>query len=178
MKNTVPVCCCGHNINCHSQGGLGCMVQLPGTTRLCRCKSFTDVRISARRAASKATREAGPKAEIIKLLEERGIRYFRLNSFDIIGPNKQGRQRRIRGNSRGTPDLQCLIGITKGCKKNPYDGPWCLHKPHVLWIEVKKSDGKPSKEQVEFQAKCEALGETYLICRSAAELEAWLDQNI
>ena len=72
---------------------------------VCSCKMFTDQRISHRRAASKATREAGPKAEIIKLLEERGIRYWRMQSGDIV-QQLGGRRQRIQGNAKGTPEFR------------------------------------------------------------------------
>ena len=156
-----PLCYCEHSMTAH-------MLTPSGHCSSCPCKLFTDKRISVRRAASKSTREAGPKSDIIKLLEARGIRTFRLNSFDAVYRNN-GKKYRIMGNKKGTPDLQAIIH-------------WDIDNDHtgtmIFWIEVKKSDGKPSKEQVEFQAKAEALGETYLLARSAEEVEKWLKENL
>lgn len=123
-----------------------------------------------RRRNERAGREAGPKADIIKLLEERGVRFFRMQSGDIMGKNKQGRTFRVQGNVAGTPDI-LVLGLKT--LDNYIDGAI------PIWLEIKRSKGgKPSPEQLEFQQHAEALGESYLICRSAEELGKWLDSNL
>lgn len=125
-----------------------------------------------RRRNERAGREAGPKAAIIKLLEERGIRFWRMNSGDTILKTGNRRARKIKGNVAGTPDLMIVLdgGFAHGALP--------IFK-QIVWCEVKRSEGgKTSKEQVEFQAKAESLGETYLICRSAEELGKWLGDNL
>jgi hypothetical protein len=153
------VCCCGHPFSEHNDNGpffRWCQhVE-------CRCKSFTDKRRSKRRADSKATREAGPKAEIIKLLESKGIRFFRMQSGSILV--KRGRK--IALNPIGTPDILCLLNTV-------------MESGNILWLEIKRTEGgKPSKEQVAFQKQVESLGEIYLLARSAEYVKAWLDANI
>ncbi len=161
------VCCCGHFRSSHNYpiGKTEC--QVPG----CRCKSFTDKRRSKRLAESKATREAGPKAEIIKLLESKDIRHFRMQSGDIV-VQVGARKRRIMGNGAGTPDILCLI--------RRWVGKWGAenHDQIImpLWIEVKKSDGNPSDEQISFQKTADLAGESYLIARSVEDVANWLNQ--
>lgn len=129
-----------------------------------------------RRRNERAGREAGPKSDIIKLLEERGVRFFRMNSGNIH--IRKGHHLNL--NRPGTPDILCLLKTEliqmrlnepKGCGTG-----FTFSQP--VWIEVKKSDGVSSKEQLEFQQQAEALGESYLICRSAEELGKWLDSNL
>ncbi len=134
----------------------------------CSCKSFTDRRISARRAASRQTREAGPKAEILKLLESKGVRNFRMQSGDIV-VQVGARRRRIAGNKPGTPDILVFYSSNEIGKS--------MKPKNTLWVEVKKSDTAQSPEQIEFQAKAEANGEVYLLARSAQDVDDWLERN-
>ena len=163
-----PVCMCGHLKSFHCFKGQSS--EDPKCTRcdafLCTCKSFTDKRISVRRAASKSTREAGPKAEIINLLEAKGIRPFRMQS----GSSHVARGNHITLNKKGTPDIVFWYPWHRT------DNPPKLF--FIVWCEVKKTDGKPSKEQVAFKEQAEALGETYLLARSAGDVEKWLKENL
>ena len=134
---------------------------------VCSCKMFTDKRISHRRAASKAGREAGPKSDIIKLLEERGIRWFRLQSGDIVGrAGGKGKAWKVKGCKSGTPDLLCLVFMNEKFYSIP------------LWIEIKNSHGEQSPEQVEFQRQAEDFHERYLLARSAEDVSKWLQENL
>jgi hypothetical protein len=156
-----PVCVCGHFESLHENWG-GAPACYGSTLGQCICKQFTDSRISHRLAASKSTREAGPKKEILDLLVAKKIRHFRMNSGHIH--IRKGNH--VKMNPNGTPDIQVII---------PCVGS---HFSRIFWIEVKKSDGKPSPEQIEFHREAEALGEKYLLARSAAEVEKWLTENI
>lgn len=44
--------------------------------------------------------------------------------------------------------------------------------PHgvTLWIEVKTMTGKLSKDQIEFQKKCEQFGHKYIVVRSLEDI--------
>jgi hypothetical protein len=162
MKAKVPMCMCSHAQHDHFEREHGEWERCG--MRGCSCKLFTDTRKTHRRAALKSKREAGPKAEIIKLLKDRGIRFFRLNSGSIH--IRQGNH--VNLNAVGTPDILCLFHY--GGKE------WVSESAGILWLEVKRAEkGKQSKEQIEFQKQAEALGEAYLICRSAEELAKWLD---
>lgn len=130
-----------------------------------------------RRRNERAGREAGPKIDIEKLLDSRGKRYWRMQSGDII-QQLGGRRQRIRGNKKGTPDYLVFVESCIGVCNASSSGEWCSQHTHILWLETKCLSGKPSKEQLEFQQKAEALGDTYLICRSAEELGKWLDSNL
>ena len=46
-----------------------------------------------------------------------------------------------------------------------------IKEGRVLWVEIKKSGGKQSEKQIEFQRQIEAHGGTYIIATSIDDLE-------
>jgi hypothetical protein len=175
MKNLYEaVCCCGHTKRFHiwvNDSGYEktgkCAAPGFSDGNSCPCKTFTDKRISKRRAVSKQTREAGPKAEILKLLEARGIPHYRMLSGDIV-VQVGARRRRIVGNKAGTPDILAFF------RESLISLPWVSR---ALWIECKSKDGSLSDEQQEFCEKVGTEGHRYLVARSAHDVEVWLNAN-
>jgi hypothetical protein len=127
-----------------------------------------------RRRAEKEAREAGPKKEIIELLEKMSIRFFRLQSGDILGRAGGRGKWRVKGNKAGTPDFLCMFNWDDF---PPPKGVFYHQGRVILWIECKSPSGKQSKEQVEFQKDAESRGETYLLARSAQEVDHWILTN-
>ena len=96
--------------------------------------------------------------------------WSRLNAGDIYIPNKDGSMRKFKGAGAGTSDL---IVVQPGQIHLEYMGE--QHGPgapvnFVTFVECKSTKGKQSPEQIEFQAKVEALHCRYAIVRSVDEL--------
>lgn len=49
--------------------------------------------------------------------------------------------------------------------------------PHIIFVELKATDGKQSDRQKEFQQRVETMGHKYYLCHGAEELCQILDQN-
>lgn len=59
------------------------------------------------------------------------------------------------------------IGVVRGVS----DLIYVLPQGRSLYVEMKTSTGRQSKDQEEWQAKVQARGHIYLICRSLAEFQ-------
>jgi hypothetical protein len=119
--------------------------------------------------------EASVKSSVQKLLKARGSLCFRMNSFDqIIVEGKK--RRRIMGNPSGTADI-LVFGRQRWGEKSSGGVVEKLYRIMPLWIECKSSTGKQSREQRQFQELVERENHTYLLVRSADELNSWLNQN-
>jgi hypothetical protein len=113
--------------------------------------------------------EADVKRSVMELLRMRHIMFFRMNAGSTILANRGGGFRKIEGHPAGTADILAFIALHPG-------GPFqCSDDP--VWIELKSSTGKQSPEQKEFQKMVESEGHVYLLARSAAEVEEWLEAN-
>ena len=102
--------------------------------------------------------------------------FSRMNAGDFIETRGDSR-RRIKGAGKGTSDL---IVIQSGQVHLEYMGE--QHGPgipvgFVTFIELKSSDGKLRPEQIEFQAKVEALNCRYAIVRSVEDLQEVLKRE-
>jgi hypothetical protein len=114
-----------------------------------------------RRRQEKEAREAGPKKAIMDYMASRGILRFRMPSGDIV-VQVGARKRRIMGNEPGTADILAFVNL-----------------PEImpLWIECKKSDGVQNSDQKSFQERVEKKGHSYIIARSVADVEKWLESQ-
>lgn len=102
-----------------------------------------------------------PEKDVLRAVEAflkaRGMLCFRMNSGATFLSYK-GKMRCIRGNPSGTADLLTFIGSLP------------------VWAECKSSEGKQSEIQKQFQAMVEKEGHVYLLVRSAAEVEDWIQE--
>jgi len=109
--------------------------------------------------------------EYLGYAQNQGKLWFtRMNAGDILVPYKNGVVHKYKGAGAGTSDL---IVVQPGQIHLEYMGE--QHGPgapvnFVTFVECKSTKGKQSPEQIEFQAKVEALNCRYAIVRSVDDL--------
>jgi len=117
--------------------------------------------------------EADVKRAVVELLKARGVLCFRMNAGDQIVVHGKSRHR-VMGNPSGTADILCFPQRTYSADRS--NATW--QEPEIVWLELKSPTGEQSAEQKQFQQMVEDEGHTYLLIRSAAELEEWLRKNM
>ncbi len=116
--------------------------------------------------------EADVKREVLRLLKCRGLISFVMNAGSTFLSHK-GKMRCIRGNPAGTADLLVFVNHPFfNTSTGRFD-----RFPSPLWLECKSSEGKQSPVQKQFQQMVKREGHTYLLVRSAEEVEIWLKAN-
>ena len=114
-------------------------------------------------------------ASVRKLLEAYGIWHIRMQTGgfrDMYGHN-------VRFGAKGCADLRADPVINTLLKyefESSPTGMGFIRVWHIqpLWIETKASGGVQSKAQKFFQQTVESYGHTYLLVKSAAEVQEWL----
>ena len=104
--------------------------------------------------------EAAILRSIMEYLAARHVFAVRMNSGTQIGSYK-GKKWAIHMNAPGTADILAFPA-----------GRFRVIRP--TWIEVKTATGKQSELQKSFQAKVEAEGHVYAVCRSIEDVEELL----
>lgn len=108
------------------------------------------------------------EAEVLRsvrsLLKARGIVHMRMN----CGAMKNAAGQHVQFGAPGMADLIAWPVTYWNAEMES-----C-----TLWIECKSSTGKQSKQQKWFEGIVEPLGHTYLLVRSAEEVEEWLSDNL
>ena len=117
-------------------------------------------------------KEADVLSSVRALLKARGILHFRRNVTKI-------RDERGKWTEFGTPgEADILAIVKKAFPRNCVGGKVAdLVAPTPVFIECKGDQGKQSGAQILFQTTVEQYGCTYLLVRSAMEVEDWLRQN-
>ena len=122
--------------------------------------------------------EAQISKSIMEWLAAKHIFALRMNSGTALATYK-GKTRAIHMHAKGTADILVLPRKREGflttlAIPNGFSADFKRWIIHPLWIEVKDAKGKQSDVQKSFQAKVEAEGHRYAICRSIEDVEAAL----
>lgn len=106
-------------------------------------------------------KESDILSSCLKLLKARGIFALRMN----VGAMRHG-SRYVRFGIKGCADILAIRLIWEGGRPN--GKTVCLFD--VIWIECKRTGGKPSHAQKEFAKVVTAEGHRYVVVHSAEEL--------
>lgn len=94
-------------------------------------------------------------------LQEACVKYFDATRKDS--------QRLFHINNKAKNAIEGAKFKRMGVRKGIADFCLICDKGTVVWIELKKSDGRQSKEQKAFQTLCADLGHQYVIVRDLVE---------
>jgi len=109
-----------------------------------------------------------PKNEEHKL-QEACVKYFDATRKDT--------QRLFHINNKAKNKIEGAKFKRMGVRKGIADFCLICDKGTVVWIELKKSDGRQSKEQKAFQSLCADLGHQYVIVRDLVEFIAIINKH-
>lgn len=110
-------------------------------------------------------RESDVLSSVLSLLKARGVFGIRMNTGGMYSG-----KRFVRFGSPGMADVLALL-------PHSVPMPFTPVRCRVLWIECKSSTGKQSRDQRVFQQIVEREGHTYLLVRSAEEVNSWLEAH-
>lgn len=107
--------------------------------------------------------------------EEHDLQKQIVHYFDATRPNEK--QRLIHINNKAKNSIEGAKFKSMGVRKGVADMMYLTKSGGVIWIELKKADGRQSKEQKEFQALCQTLGHTYVIVRDLPSFVQIINDN-
>lgn len=100
--------------------------------------------------------EAQIQRAILDYLAYRNVFHWRANTGAGYFRNKGGGERFVRFGEKGMADIFCVVG------------------GQVYGLEIKRSNGKQSAEQVEWQERFEKAGGVYILARSIDDVSKYL----
>ena len=95
---------------------------------------------------------------ILDYLAAKHVWRRRLNSGGARLPGRNGKSQLVRFGAPGMPDI-----LARSCRG------------HVVWIEVKRPDGKQSPEQEKWETESRAFGDIYILARCVEDVMRYFE---